>query len=369
MNASTLPVTSHDPAAGARNLLLGCAGVRAGDSLLLIVEPEGNTHYEPALAPFIARQARALGASVRLMPVAPAGGPESVPAEVMHAIGAADHTIFLNRIGDQVRFAPLPGTGTKTMCYALDMQFLGSEFATTPYSIWEGIQARVTAQLDSARRYTIRCPKGTDLSMRLAGSRIAQQRTGDFTVKNFPVMIVPPVPASGLSGRLVLSQALTSTYVHAYEHSILPLTSPLALTLEDGQIVRIEGEESLVARAQAQFARVGALFGGRPWALNSWHAGINAFTFFPRPALSDIDRWSCVAFGSPRYAHFHMCGPAPGDICGQIFDPTIAFDDVVLWRDGHPAFLTPADRQSLIEHSRLSPDTFQTRRDLGVGAS
>ncbi|MGH8264996.1 MAG: hypothetical protein ACRET4_16065 [Steroidobacteraceae bacterium] len=333
---------------------------------MLIVEPDGSIHYDPALAPFIASHARELGARVQIMSVAPAGGPESVPPAMMAAIGAADHTIFLNRIGDQLRFAPLPGAGSKTMSYALDLNFLGSEFAATPHAVWEGIQARLTVQLDGARSYSIRCPKGTDLSMQLGAARIAQKRNGGFTVKNFPVMIVPPIPASGLCGKLVLSQALTSTYVHGYDDSIVPLPSPLTLTLSNGEIVRIDGDHELVARARAQFARVGKLFGGPTWVLNSWHAGINAFTFFPRPALSDIDRWSCVVFGSPRYAHFHMCGSAPGDICGQIFDPTIAFDDTILWRNGHPAFLSAADKQNLVAQGGLPVDTFQTRRDIGI---
>jgi len=355
-----------DPAAGVRNLLLSCAAVRSGDSVLLIVEPKGNDHYDSALAPFILSHARALGARAEIMSVAPGSGPEDVPVAMMEAIEAAAHTIFLNRIGDQLRFAPLPGTGSKIMSYVLDMDFLGSDFAVTPYEVWESIQTRLVAQLDAARSYSIRCPRGTDLSMPLDGALIAQQGNGGFTVKNFPVMIVPPIPATGLNGKLVLSQALTSTYVHAYDDSILRLPSPLTLTIGNGRIVRIEGDRDLVARAEAQFVRVAGLFGGPTWAVNSWHAGINPFTFFPRPALSDIDRWSCVAFGSPRYAHFHMCGSAPGDICGQVFDPTITFDDTVLWHNGHAAFLTADEKRRLIIHNGLSADAFQRHREIGV---
>ena len=357
---------SHDPAAGARNLLLGCVSVRRGDSVLLIVESEGSNHYEPSVAPFIARQARDLGADVEIMAVAPAGGPEDVPPGMMAAIGAASHTVFLNRIGDQLRFAPLPGTGSKTMSYALDMGFLGSDFAVTPYAAWQKIHERLVVQLDAAQSYSIRCPRGTELSMTLDGSHIGAKRRDDFTVKNFPLMIVPPIPAAGLSGRLVLSQALTSTYTHYYDDSVVPLASPLTLILDHGTIVRFEGESDLVARAEAQFARVGALFGGPEWAVNSWHAGINVFTYFPRAALSDIERWSCVAFGSPRYAHFHMCGRAPGDICGQIFDPTITFDDAVIWENGRAAFLTAGEKRLLVGQQGVSPDTLERLRDIGV---
>jgi hypothetical protein len=199
------------------------------------------------------------------------------------------------------------------------------------------------------------------------GSAFTSLKQGaGFTVKNFPLMIVPPIPAAHLSGKLVLSHALTSTYVHYYEDSVLPLATPLTVLLEDGVIVRIEGDDGLVTRAKAQFARVGSLFGGNPWSLNSWHAGTNPFTFFARPALSDIDRWSSVAFASPRYAHFHMCGSAPGDICGQIFDPTITFDDTVIWDRGRSAFLSSDDKRRLLGQIDVSPDVFHEPYDIGV---
>jgi hypothetical protein len=334
--------------------------------VLLIAEPESKRHYERALVAFVASCARDLGASVNVVTIEPDCGPEDVPASLLEAIEASAHTIFLNRVGDSLRFSPLPGRGSKTMCYALDLDFLGSDFAVSPYAVWEGIHARLLAQLDAATSYSIRCPLGTHLSMRTEGSPLAQRRSGGFTVKNFPVMIVPPFPAFGLSGNLVLSQALTSTYIHPYDSSVLPLSSPLTLVVENGVIVRLEGDSALVTRAEEQFRRVGSLFGGPQWAVNSWHAGINVFTYFPQPALPDIDRWSSVAFGSPRYAHFHMCGTSPGDICGQIFDATIAFDDEVIWDQGRAAFLTSEEKQRLVAHSGGSMLTVEALRELGV---
>lgn len=359
----------HDRLAGARNLLLGCAGLRAGERVLLVVEPEGELHYHPSVAPYLAECVRGLGGDAVIVQVPPGAGPESVPASLLSAIGEASHTIFLNRIGDQLRFTPLPGNGTKVMSYTLDSDFLGSAFAVTSYTVWEGVLTRLVKRLSSARRYRITCPLGTDLAMEFDSAFPSAQQGGGFTVKNFPLMIIPPVPASGLSGKLVLSHALTSTYVHYYADSVLPLASTVTLHLENGVIVRMEGDPALVARASSQFARVAALFGGNQWALNSWHAGTNPFTFFARPALSDIDRWSSVAFGSPRYAHFHMCGPAPGDICGQIFDPTITFDDAVIWDHGRPAFLSSEDKRNLLNQLDIAPDVFEMPYDIGVSST
>ena len=363
------PHAPNNPAAGARNLLQSCAGVQMRDSVLLVVEPQRFAHYDLKMVELITEAARSLCASVHIISVPPTAGPEEVPADLMSSIASANHTIFLNRIGDQLRFSPLPGHGSKTMCYALDLDLLGSAFAVTPYAVWEGIHAALSARVAAATRYRVQCPRGTDLTMQIDPSLPPRKGGTGFTVKNFPIMIVPPVPAYALSGKLVLTQALTSTYVHFYENSVVPLDTPLTLTLDNGRVVNIEGKPELVARAQAQFARVGALFGGPTYALNSWHAGINPFTFFDRPALQDIDRWSSVVFGSPRYAHFHMCGTNPGDICGQIFDPTITFDDAVIWDEGHLAFLTQEDRAHLLEPLGLAPESFGAHNDIGIGTA
>ena len=353
-----------DVAAGARNLLVDCAGVKAGDDLLLLVEPAGSDYYQPEVCAFVAQAARALGAHPRIVEAAPDAGPDEVPAAVMEAIGAADHTLFLNRLGDQLRFRPLPGRGGKTMSYALDMNFLGSSFCTTPYPLMAELSERLAARLASARSCRIRCPLGTDLRMDLDGWRGGG--AGQFTARTFPVMILAPLPASAANGRLMLSQAITSTDIHPYADSIVPLPSPIALTVKDGRIVCFEGDAALVDRVRAQFERVAQLFGGAAFAVNSWHTGINPMTYFPRPALSDMDRWSGLVFGSPRYTHFHMCGHAPGDIAGQVFDATIGFDGEPLWEEGRLGFYERPANRALIAAHGLDPAAFAARADIGV---
>ena len=335
-----------DPVQGARNLLSACAGVQSGDDVLLIGEPVGLGVYDDDLAPFIASVAERLGGRVEIIRPQLAEGPESVPAQLFDRIAAADHTIFVSRIGDMLRFHPLPGGGSKTMCYALNLELLGSAFGTLPYPFLFEVRRRLVARLAAARSYTIRSPLGTDLSMTLPEqSRYGQN--DDFTVKNFPWMIVPPISASALNGRMVLSNALTSTSIHLYDDAVIPLRDTIVFDVEMGRIIGIAGHGALAARIRAQFARVADLFGGEALIVNSWHAGINSETFFPRPALSDLDRWSAISFGSPRYLHFHMCGDAPGDICGQMFDCEIAFDGVPIWQGGRLVFLDLPENRDL----------------------
>lgn len=357
-----------DAAQGALNLLSSCAGVKAGETVLIITEPAGSGHYDDRLTAILAQAARTLDAVPEVLVAPVPAGPEALPATLARAIETADHTIFLNRIGDQLRFAVLPGAGSKSIPYTLDVDFLASSFGRTPYALFQEVHDLVTQRLLDARRYRITCPLGTDVAMDLppprAGARAA--RVADFGVRNFPVMIIPAVSAAGLDGRLVFSQAFTSTYIHVYDDAVVPLAEPVAVRVERGRITGFEGDEERAAGFVRHFERVGRLFGGDPFAVNSWHAGINATTHFRAPALSDIDRWSSIAFGSPRYTHFHLCGGAPGDICGQLFDTTIRFDDEVIWDGGSLVWLGAAERDRLAGKYGVGREILDARLDIGT---
>lgn len=361
LQSSLLPA---DPSAGARNLLSNCMHLQAGDTLLIVAEPSELGHYDAALTLFLAEQASALGAHVTTTVLAPGRGPEDVPESLLESIEQATHTLFLNRVGDQLRFSPLPGRGRKAITYTLDLGYLGSAFGVAAYDALEELRRRVVDVLANSQRYTIHCPLGTSLSMRSETAFRSLADSTGFSVDNFPVMIVPPIPADTLNGQLVLTLALTSTGVHDYPDSIVPLPSPIRLRLDEGRIVGVHGEPRLAAAITAHFDSVDARFGGDGRRLGSWHAGINPFTYFLRPALDDLDRWNGVAFGSPRYAHFHLCGALPGDICGQLFDATIAFDDTVIWDRGHLAFLDDERNADLRQQLR---DCHSSEAPLPIG--
>lgn len=353
---------------GARNLLLNCSGVGPGETLLLVVEPPGLGHYDERLGPVVADEATALGADVRQLAIPIGNGPEDAPKELFDAIGAADHTIFLSRIGDQVRFTDLPGPGVKTMVHALDLAALGAPFGYLPFGFLAAVHDLVVARLAQARSITLRCPQGTDLTVSLPQS-VGQSNADDlvgFTLKTFPVMITPTIPANSLTGTLAACLALTSTAVHDYADPVLPLPSPVLLRLEAGRIVGVDGDPALTEQVRSHLQRVADIVGGDPWAINSLHTGINPTTFFESPALSDLDRWTAVAFGSPRYTHFHMCGSNPGDISAKIFDPTITVDGEAFWRDGDFVFLDHPEVRALAETFGVPQTVLRERRPIGV---
>lgn len=359
-----------DPRRGARNLLAEAIDLKAGEKLLVVVEPAGTDHYRGDVGAIVAEVASELGAQVELATAGTTSGSETFPPTLAERIGRADHTVFFSRLGDQVRFARLPGSGTKTMTYTLDPHLLGDLFGRLPFKALEAVRAAVTARIAGARHYAIRCPRGTDLVVeREAPATDGPGLVTPFTVINFPAMIVPPIAAAGANGRLVLAHALTSTSIHSYDDDILPLDRPVTLLIRDGRVVDFEGDAETVARVVAHFERVGSIVGGDPWALNSWHTGINPTTVFAAASRDEIHRWGSVAFGSPRYTHFHLCGNAPGDICGQVFDATIAFDGEVLWQDGRFVYLERPEIAETLRGHGVDPALAGLRRDIGLPAA
>ncbi len=98
--------------------------------------------------------------------LAPGRGPEDVPKSLLDAIEQATHTLFLNRVGDQLRFSPLPGLAARPLHIHWTSATLGSAFGVAAYDALEELRRRVVDVLANSQRYTIRCPLGTSLSMR-----------------------------------------------------------------------------------------------------------------------------------------------------------------------------------------------------------
>lgn len=366
----TVPHVPQAPAGldkGISNILDNCIGIAPGASLLVVAEPEANAYYRGNLGLAVADAARARGIAATLVVADVSDGPEHYPANVLAAIGASDHTLFFSRLGSQARFIDLPGPGTKTVAYILDAESLAAPFGSLPYGFVAELHDLLVARIGRARSYRLTCPNGSDLTMALEPTDVGTpQALTPFKVRNFPVMIFPPISAARARGRVALTLAIISTSIHDYADPVLPLDTPLLLEIEDGKITQFGGDPVQAERVAAHFERVAGLFGADPRAFNSWHTGINPTTFFRGRALDDLERWGDVAFGSPSYTHFHMVGADPGEICGSLFNATIRFDDEILWDRGRFAFLDRPEVQALAARHGVSTALFSTQQPIGV---
>jgi len=345
------------------NLLGHALAVAKGDDVAVLVEPADTRHYDPRVAPWLIAAIEARGATARIVETAPDADPDDMPENVSHALTTADHAIFLSRLGDRIRFKKLAGKASRTMCYLLDAADLETPFARVPYGFQKDAHRAFLNAIAGARKATLACPAGSALAFDFADG-LDVSRFANFTVLNFPVMIFPALSARAASGTLALTHALTSTYTHPYPDDVQPLDGTVELTIANGAIAAFGGAQG--PQVEKHFTRVGAHFGVDPLTVDSWHAGINPGTAFRGKALDDIHRWASVAFGSPRYAHFHMCGRGPGEICGQVFDPTIAFDGREFWRDGEFVFLAASEMTPIYERYGVDPAIFKGRADIGV---
>lgn len=352
--------------AGFENLLSNCAGVRTGQSLLVVVEPD-DRFYRDDVGQRLASFALQRGLHVTVVAQPLMNGPEQFPPLLLARIAKADHTVFFSRLGTQGRFLTFPGSGTKIVAYTLDATSLASPFASLPYAFLQAVHDRLVQKIAASSSYRITCPQGTDLRADLRHG-ISQQPDvlTPFTVRNFPLMIVPPISAHTLTGTLALSLAILSTSTHAYPDPILPLDSPLLLQIDQGRITGFGGQASQAARARQHFERVAKEVKGDPYSVNSWHTGFNPGTFFEGRAQDDLSRWGHVAFGSPRYTHFHMVGSDPGDVCGSLFDATISFDGELLWQDGRLAFLRSAEGEALARAHAVPLELLDLSPSIGL---
>ena len=296
----------------------------------------------------------------------PVASAEAFPANVAAAMAEADVTVFFSRLGDQVRFLSTPpGNGTRVMSYALTRAHMASAFGATDFNATEQVLEQLMIVIAGASRYRIFKDGGTDLVSEL-------QMDGDetdlipFSLRLFPTMIFPPIRFRQLSGTFVADHFTLSSSTRAYDDSVLMMTSPVKLTIEDGLIVQFEGDDDMVAALQAQCRRAAAITGGDPFRLNSWHTGVNPFTFFEGDPYADLERWGTVAYGSPRFTHLHAAGHDPGDLAFQLFDASIAFDDEWIWKDGRFVFLDRPDIRDMLDKLGQSHLTSDILYDIGV---
>lgn len=321
----------HGPGDGAGNLLVNCADLKPGETLLIVAEDPALGWYDAEMVKAVIGKARDMGLAPDVLEVGkPGNDPEPRVAE---AIAAHDCTIFFARLGDQDRFGEAVPGRRSVMCYVRDIGMLSGAFGRTTHQAFVELKEAVNAVLLGADRIEISCPLGTDYAG-TASQTVRQQQT-DVSIERFPLGVPLPMDGAEFSGRVALANYLTPTGSRVYEPAYLALESPIFGEVERGKIVGFSGETGDVDRVREHYKRISGEFGIDPDVVHSWHAGIHPGCAYTDSAADDPDRWSNTVFGNPRFVHFHTCGAyAPGEICWMVLDQTIAIDGVALWEKG-----------------------------------
>jgi hypothetical protein len=352
---------------GARNLLEDCAGAAAGESLLIVHEDESLGYYGPGLADAIDREAREIGLGVNRWRVPFMPDADSLPTDLAQAIASVDHTLFLARLGDQLRFQAMPRGSSAIVSYALDKEALASSFGTAPYAAFAALKQAFNELWESARRIRVTCPLGTDFAGRVPPA--APEVAVDVSIKRFPMPVFAPLAAAGFSGRVVVAHLLCGTGSRYYKPFGIRLDQPLAAVIGGGRLLRWEGDAATVGRAEAHCADVAERYRVDGGFIHSWHAGIHPGCAYIGSAHDDYERWSGSAFGNPRLLHFHTCGAyAPGEICWNVVDATIEADGVVVYDSGRIVLeAVPGAVEIVAAHPGLQALFDRPDRRIGLG--
>lgn len=321
---------------GACNLLINCAGCQPGQSVLLVYETENDGYYDPDLMVAIRGVAAKLGLITHSHGVPIAHDVMDPDAVLSVKMLAADCTIFLARLGDQIRFRTKDAALNQIISYALDCEMLASPFGTVDYQAFEELKHLINDAFAEAQDIHVTCLAGTDFR---GGPVYFESHGADVTRKRFPVSVFTPVPAARFSGRVAQRGFLTGTGSNYYTPWSCEIEETLVVNFKANRITGFEGNDRDVAAARAHYQSVGDRYGLDTYFVHSWHAGIHPGCAFRHPAGAHMERWSGSAFGNPRLLHFHTCGDyPPGEISLNVLDPTVRLDGVAVWDNGilHP---------------------------------
>ena len=106
------------------NLLFQCAEGKPGDTLIIVHETTGHDYYDGNLHCLISDHAKALGFLVELFPIEFDPDVKAPTADLIEATSSADHTLFVARLGDQIRFRTDTQNNNKIISYAIDLSLI-----------------------------------------------------------------------------------------------------------------------------------------------------------------------------------------------------------------------------------------------------
>lgn len=350
---------------GALNLLANGAGTRKGDRLLILHEERGLGYYDDEIVGAVIDAATGMEAQVTVAQVPFEPQPAKMPDDVLALMQAADRTVFLARLGDQLRFHEMAPGKRVVVCYALDVDMLSSSYGTADHHAFVALKSAIDGMLGRAESIRVTCPKGTDFSG--PGPGVAQALP-DVGVQRFPMPVFTPIAAEKFSGTVVLPGFLVGTGSKYYRPYALEYEGPLSVAFEAGRIVGFRGSAAAIRAAEQHYRFVAEKFDIDGDCVHSWHAGVHPGCGFSGAAADSYERWSGAAFGNPRLLHFHTCGAyAPGEISWNVVDPTIVVDGIPVWQDGvlRPQFV-PGGKEILAKYPDIAALFEEPVRGIGL---
>ena len=145
-------MTDMTPALGARNLLLNCAGARAGDRLLIAYEPSDFGYFDDDAYECVVTEAERMGLTVDAVDVGFDADNPHLSEPLLRQMESFDIILFLARLGDQLRFSDMPQGKRIIVSFALNAHLFGTGFGNAHHAAFMELKTEANAVLSGARR-------------------------------------------------------------------------------------------------------------------------------------------------------------------------------------------------------------------------
>tara|TARA_B110000027_G_scaffold68115_1_gene72813 strand:+ start:1030 stop:2091 length:1062 start_codon:yes stop_codon:yes gene_type:complete len=313
------------------NLLINCAKLSSEKKLLIIYEDQKYGWYSKDVVEVIYTEAKNLGINTVLLEV---GEPNNESKDRWKdIIDAYDCTIFFARLGDQGRFENNFFNSKRVMSYVKNTESLLSSFGSTNYYAMQEIKEIINTLLIKSDHIEITCPLGTKVSGRINKNQFI--KNNDVTLLRFPIVVASPILADHFSGKILLTNYLTSTGSKVYKPNYIKLKEPVIVNVENGKIVNFSGDIQTIKKIEDHYSQIANTFDIDKNIVHSWHSGIHPGLTFKESIAQNPEKWSNTIFASPSNLHFHTCGNyAPGEICWNILNHSVKIDGIPIWEDG-----------------------------------
>ena len=304
---------------------------KKGDKILIVAEDPDLGWYDQRVVDLVLLEGKKLGLIITVISTGP---PENSEKEkILNLLKEHDITIFLARVGDQIRFTNLKTQSKVVMCYSRTGYSLESNFGSINHQAMVEMKEATDKVFLRSKYAKITCPLGTSLEGKI---KINDEKIiSDVTISRFPMVVPRPIEAYTFSGQVVLSNYLTPTGSKVYSPAYLKLDETVTAQIRNGMIETFLGDSKVVKKVKDHYKMVASEFNLEKNIVHSFHAGLHPGCTYEKPKTIDPDHWSNTVFANPNYLHFHTCGNyAPGEICWMVSNQTILFDNVALWKKG-----------------------------------
>jgi hypothetical protein len=351
-------IFSNDTLVGARNCLITCGGVQAGQQVLILslVDDRSNPVEEKAVHA-LATVCQEAGARPQILWATgmEKGWWDTPSPIVLGAFANADlvvnNTIAIGRPLKAVRELMFKKGVAMIRNMATTIDLLSGEWARFPFELSDEITRRAGVRLDGAKTWRVVHPNGTDIQGELGRPSPTQSGISTYGTRRrntrnrpFPQGAHSPTTSRHANGVIVFDRSIPWESKHL---GLPELTwdASVRVTIEDNRMIHFEGGDE-ADRLRRFFEETEKHIGPDAWNLSSFHGGIHPKAGAPGSPETNPALFHRAKHNHPSVFHFHLGGskevedyeyPFMWHISVELDAPTVYLDGEPFYEGGRLA--------------------------------